>query len=493
MLKPTIDKQIYSWGTSKRPAASYSSEAPSGPTNLEYVDLQISHIEVPNPNNLGTRPVDLSKSKYGWVSGVGATTESLPLPTNLEYGELKQSDTVVPSPIIIPNFAEKQFETDEPGSMTQQDPGVSVSAMGDIILQYKKEIGSPDYRDWVVAITAYKKIIIARMTRVLTPEEKQMLSDIESRIELEMKNISLTIPAAAAPVVAPVVAGPAVAGPAGPGAAAAVAPVVAPVMAGPAGPGAAAAAQPGASHLQRFGAYASGVASAIMGVSRPAAAQPVLAQPGAAQLAVAQPVVAQPGAAQLAVAQPIQPIVALPPVGVSGIDPASLTPPVMIGMDHNQGFNIIVNDPSQDPNNPWLTPMPGVGDPIVQLPNNPWLTPMPGVGDPILQLPVPGVGDADEEEKEHVSDDKKLELQLLNKWWAGAKGDKNNKHYKSDPRYRSQQQLRKLTDLLKITGPSDPKNVSRLRLLDKLDAWTKADNGVKNKYQQVLEADNLAY
>ena len=42
MLKPTIAKQLYSWGTTKKPTASYSSEAPSGPTNVEYSELQQS-------------------------------------------------------------------------------------------------------------------------------------------------------------------------------------------------------------------------------------------------------------------------------------------------------------------------------------------------------------------------------------------------------------------------------------------------------------------
>ena len=68
MLKPTIDKQLISWGTTKKPSASYSSEAPPyKPTNVEYSQLQRSNINVPVPNNLGTRPVNLANSMYGWI------------------------------------------------------------------------------------------------------------------------------------------------------------------------------------------------------------------------------------------------------------------------------------------------------------------------------------------------------------------------------------------------------------------------------------------
>ena len=123
---------------------------------------------------------------------------SPPVPSNVEYAELQQSNIVVPVPVVIPNFAESQFEGAAP-EVSEQMPGVSPMQMADIILQYKKETQSPDYQQWVIAITAYKKIMIAKTIRDLTTEEKRIMSVVEEQIKTEMQNISLTAPGAQPP------------------------------------------------------------------------------------------------------------------------------------------------------------------------------------------------------------------------------------------------------------------------------------------------------
>ena len=431
MLKPTIDKQLYSWGTTKKPTASYSSEAPPyKPTNVEYSELQQSNINVPNPNNLGTRPVNLANSMYGWIGAQGQTVASPPVPSNVEYAELQQSNIVVPVPVVIPNFAESQFEGAAP-VISEQMPGVSPMQMADIILQYKKETQSADYQQWVVAITAYKKIMIAKTIRDLTTEEKRIMSVVEEQIKTEMQNISLTAPAQPPDpqqeiddLVEQL----------------RIAQLPAPkrwtqqeidALYGPPVDQRTISAQ-----LQRFGviasAYASSVASAavsaapaslsasvatigiseiartvaslsppdlatigsMLGVGASATAQTIVGaianSTGEGRLAVigatfaaggllnyymtrdaSQPVlVANPVVgAQIPIAQPVaQPVapvvVGNPAVGAQIPVAQPVNRPVIVGPDPGQGFNIIGYYPSQNPNNPWLTPMPGVGNQI---------------------------------------------------------------------------------------------------------------------------------
>ena len=436
MLKPTIDKQLYSWGTTKKPTASYSSEAPSGLTNVEYAKLQRSNINVPNPNNLGTRPVNLANSMYGWISGQGLTVTSPPVPSNLEYAALQQSDIVVPEPIIIPNFAELQFE--EEGVINEQMPNVSPMQMADIILQYKKETQAADYQQWVVAITAYKKIMIAKTIRDLTDEEKRIMSVVEEQIKTEMKNISLNMPvqspqpvAVQQPAAQP--AQPA-AQPAQPAAQQSVDDLIEqlriaqsntpqrwtqaevnalnpprPVFGPPVD------SRPISRRLQRFGAItaaavssgaAAGLSGAIttiglteiartvaslsvpdlsmlgslLGVGASATAQTIVGaianSSGEARLAAALSTLAvggilnyyyiSPEPGQAGVAEPAPPIIAVnPAVGIQlPVDVYQENRPVIVGADPGQGFNIIGYDPSQNPNNPWLAQMPGVGDQI---------------------------------------------------------------------------------------------------------------------------------
>ena len=523
MLKPTIDKQLYSWGTTKKPTASYSSEAPSGPTNVDYAELQQSNINVPVPNNLGTRPVNLSNniSKYGWIGAQGKTMASPPVPSNLEYAELQQSNIVVPAPVVIPNFAESQFEEAAP-DISEQMPNVSPMQMADIILQYKKETQAADYQQWVIAVTAYKKIMIAKTIRDLTTEEKRIMSVVEEQIKTEMQNISLTAPAQ------PAAAQPAAAQPA------AAQPVAQqdiddlvdqlriaqssapqqwtqqeidalypprPVYGPPVDQ------RPISTQLQRFGviasAYASSAAPAVasgavatigiseiartvaslsppdlatigsmLGVGASATAQTIVGaianSTGEGRLAVIaatfaaggllnyymtrdpqQPVVATNPAVgvQIPVAQPVAPVVSVnPAVGVQiPVDVQQVNRPVIAGPDPGQGFNIIANDPSQNPNNPWLTPMPGVGDPLV------FPMAQPAVNDPITAL------------------DKQT---AYSKWMY-------SQSIRTDDNYLPVKELRRIAIDLGIMKKNTAKKTNREPLLNVINDWV----NVKGKEQ----------
>ena len=432
MLKPTIDKQIISWGTTKKPSASYSSQAPSGPTNVEYSELQISNITVPVPNNLGTRPVNLANSKYGWIGAKGQTVASPEIPSNLEYAELQQSHIVVPAPIVIPNFAESQFEETMP-EVSEQMPGVSPMQMADIILQYKKESQAADYQQWVIAITAYKKIMIAKTIRDLTTEEKRIMSVVEEQIKNEMQNISLNAPeqpiAVQQPAVdqqgvddlieqlriaqlntpqrwtqaeidalyppRPVFGPPVDTRPISRGLQRFGTVVGAAVSSGAPAGLSASIATIGLTEIARTVASLSApdlaTVGSMLGVGASATAQTIVGaianSTGEGRLAViaatfasgglinyymtrdaAQPVVATNPVvgAQIPVSSSLPPVVAASPaVGVqSPVDVIQSNQPIMLGPDPGQSFNVIGNHPVQNPNNPWLDPLPGVGDPI---------------------------------------------------------------------------------------------------------------------------------
>jgi len=492
MLKPTIDKQLYSWGTTDRPSATYSSQAPVGATNVDYSELQQSDIDVPVPNNLGTRPVNLNNSKYGWIGAQGHTVASREIPSNVEYAELQQSDTVVPEPIVIPNFAANQFEVGIP-DVAEKIPGVSPMQMADIILQYKKETQAIDYQQWVVAITAYKKIMIAKTIRDLTTEEKRIMSVVESQIKTEMQNISLTVPAPAPTPSAPTPS----------------APAAQPISSAPTP--SAPAAQPISSstispRLQQLGSdmvalSASGAIagvglneiirtvgslslpdlstlSSLIGTGVNASSQIVLntiTSMPITTLSIIAGSLAAGGAIRyyrnpatpVVQGVPQQPVVAVnPDVGVQiPIDIPANDPIQGVG-DPTPGINNNpwLFNPANDPNNPWLLPIQGVGDPTPGINNNPIPgnnNPIPGNNNPLLP------SDLDRST-------------AYNKWVA------SQSHNKRDGYYVFVAGLREMVVDFNIATRAEARKLNKTKLLNAIDNWVNAGGARQKEFQNEL-------
>jgi hypothetical protein len=364
-------------------------------------------------------------------------------------------------------------------------PGVSPMQMADIILQYKKETQAADYQQWVVAITAFKKIMIAKTIRELTNEEKRILSVVEEQIKIEMQNISLTVPATQATPATP--AQPAAGQPATPAAQPISSSIISPrlqnvgsVITGLAASGAIATV--GVNEIIRSVGTLSlpdlSTLASLVGVAANASTQVIVntitSMPITSLSTIAATLAAggtiryyRNPATPVAQGVPQQPVVAVnPAVGVQ----IPIDIPANDPNDPNQGVgdpapginnNPIGNIPANNPNSPWLFNPAGN-------PNNPWLTPIQGVGDPIpgINNPLPGL--------------------VLDRVTAYSKWVRSQRYNRQDGYYMKVPKLRRMVIDFGITSKTDANKMNRAILLDVIDNWVTAGGDKQNDFLDVL-------
>lgn len=203
MQQPTINKQLYSWGTTKKPSATLSVEALpadyNSSANANYKELRNSNITEPYPIHNGVMPVNTETGYF--QPGANLSVQSLPpMDYNTEYKQLRESNIIMPVPVVIPNFyiqALNAGNTQPDQSPLDKETITNYVDMMAIILEYKKEMRSPDFDKWMSINSTYKKILLLEKQRTLTENEINLKQQLEQNISDEFEQIKVDDPAVA--------------------------------------------------------------------------------------------------------------------------------------------------------------------------------------------------------------------------------------------------------------------------------------------------------
>ena len=206
MQQPTINKQLYSWGTTKKPSASLSVEALpadyNSSANDNYKELRNSNITEPYPIHNGVIPVNTETGYF--QPGANLSVQSLPpMDYNTEYKLLRESNIIMPAPVVIPNFYIQALNAGNTQPDTQSEIQETITNYVDmmaIILEYKKERRSPDFDKWMSINSTYKKILLLEKQRTLTDTEINLKQELEQNILNEFEQIKVDAPVATDPV-----------------------------------------------------------------------------------------------------------------------------------------------------------------------------------------------------------------------------------------------------------------------------------------------------
>jgi hypothetical protein len=204
MQQPTINKQVYSWGTTKKPSASLSVEALpanyNSSANANYTELRNSNITEPYPIHNGVIPVNTETGYF--QPGANLSVQSLPpMDYNVEYKQLRESNIIMPAPIVIPNFYIQALNAGNTQPDTQSEIQETITNFVDmmaIILEYKKERRLPDFDKWMSINSTYKKILLLEKQRTLTDTEINLKQELEQNILNEFEQIKVDAPVAVA-------------------------------------------------------------------------------------------------------------------------------------------------------------------------------------------------------------------------------------------------------------------------------------------------------
>jgi hypothetical protein len=202
MQQPTINKQLYSWGTTKKPSASLSVEALpadyNSTANANYKELRNSNIIEPYPIHNGVMPVNTETGYF--QPGANLSVQSLPpMDYNVEYKQLRESNIIMPAPVVIPNFyirALNAGNTEPDRSTLDKETITNYVDMMAIILEYKKERRSPDFDKWMSINSTYKKLVLLEKQRTLTENEIKLKQELEQNILNELDQIKVDDPVA---------------------------------------------------------------------------------------------------------------------------------------------------------------------------------------------------------------------------------------------------------------------------------------------------------
>lgn len=203
MQQPTINKQLYSWGTTKKPSASlvveplpanYNNDA-----NANYKELRNSNITMPHSVHNGVIPTNTETGYF--QPGANLSVQSLPpMDYNVEYKQLRESNIIMPAPVVIPDFYIQALNAGNTQPDTQseiQETKMNFIDMMAIILEYKKERRAPDYDKWMSINSTYKKVLLFEKQRTLTENEINLKQQLEQIISDEFEQIKVDDPAVA--------------------------------------------------------------------------------------------------------------------------------------------------------------------------------------------------------------------------------------------------------------------------------------------------------
>ena len=190
---PTINKQLYTWGTTEKNLVANNYYAPLTNDNSKLFDsnyLKSSHKTITTPyhsqsKSITTKPIrGFNSSGYGWNSA-HILNNSFPQQEvkrfNQEYQPKTQDEAdsylKTPTPIIIPNYALKVMNNDL--SLEKQKTQLDIIKTAEIIAESKKGSQNQNqYQYWLDIVATLKKIDLIKTRRDLIPEEV----DIENQL-----------------------------------------------------------------------------------------------------------------------------------------------------------------------------------------------------------------------------------------------------------------------------------------------------------------------